>query len=285
MCSKQVILSDFTQTLQLRDFTSFTPNELTELFKVFPKDWFNKHPITSSLDLSMYNLDSDDLTILATLYNNPLHIKEYIEKSIERFSDLRKFKNLFNTVNLNYNVDNIQYKLLKEKRILILINPNGTLLYKAEERLEVEKPCCLVLKHKYFYSRPNYNIFLKTILEHPRSVVALCSSMNKYNIEQVRKFLEKVFDREYTLKNSSNEYATTRNLLKIWNDKEFKGEFTPENTLLIETKAEKIKTYKTNVLFVNAYTLEDDNTLVRIGEYVKKLLDTADDIRTHLLEY
>jgi len=148
--------------------------------------------------------------------------------------------------------------------------------------------------------RPKCRQFLRQVLEHPRSIVAICGSMIDANIIPIRdyilknvenKVLKKVFGRTYTMRNPSgkSKYSTVRNLLKIWDDSEFKAKFSRKNTLLIESDIDKAKNHRENTLIIQDYTLDDikdnkDNDyMLSVGDYVCDLLETADDVTNHLL--
>jgi len=309
-------LKSDSEKVNLRNRTSFSPEESEQLHIIFGKDWLNAHPViiegtNLSMDLSMFDLVNEDLQYFAHIYNNPLSLQEILTSECPNIFHLRRFQKVTKLLNLactNPILNHIEDQLFEKKRILILVDLNGTLMYKSEKDLGAARPFDLKWKMNHFYLRPGYNLLLQKILSHPRSVVAICSSMVQKNIVPLRgllirdpevkkvegKFLKKIFDRAYTAKDSTEEdkFATVKDLGKVWSDKELKGKFGPQNTLLIESDEKKARNFKANAFMVLPYveqfvaSLIPNNTyyMNAVADYVIELLNKADDVPDYLMK-
>ncbi len=311
-----VLLQGDREEIELRDRTTFTPTEVEKLHAIFGKDWLNEHPVVLSdskltLDLSAYEIDSEDLQYFAHVYNDPLALQETLQKEATNFAHVQKFLKISRALKLNgteATLNNIRDQLFAKKKILILMDLNGSLMCKSEKNLGEERPYDLKWKWNHIYLRPGYNIFLKKILEHPRSEVAICSSMVQTNIQPIRglfvrdpevkkvegKFLKKIFDRSYTLKDpmGKDEHATLRDLKKVWKDSELKGKYGPQNTLLIESDEAKARNHKANLFvlfpYVECFVTQSipNNTyyMSKVADYIVDLLNKADDVPEYLMK-
>lgn len=310
-----VQLKEDSEEIELRDAKKFTPEELAQFNQTFGESWLAQHPITLNdseltLNLSDYDLDPEDLSYFAEIYSNPLSVQSVIESKISTFSDLQKFTRVakaFNLTCLNPMLSSGRDKLFAEKKVLILVNLNGTLVCKSCKPVDTARPCDLKMKNSCFYLRPNYNVFLRKVLEHPRSLVAICSSMIQKNIIPVRsillhdpevkkvqdRFMEKVFDRTYTIMNPTldDEHNTLRDLAKVWNAPELKAKFGPENTLLLESDAAKGERHKGNMFVLFPYEelsvkLNMPNNsyyMEKVADYIVELLNNADSVPQYLM--
>ena len=316
MTNVTVLLKTDHEEIELRDRTSYSPEELNQLYDIFGKAWINDHPIMYSdakltLDLSAYDLDFEDLQYFAFVYNNPLTLQDTLQKECTSLLQVSRFQKVSRALNLSAadpTLNNIRDQFFEKKKILVLLDLNGSLMVKSEKDLGGSRPPDMKWKRNHIYLRPGNNIFLRKILEHPRSVVAICSSMIAPNIVPIRslllrdpgvkkaegKFLKKIFDRAYTVKdpNGKDEHATLRDLTKVWKDTELKGKFGPSNTLLIESDEEKAKNFKANLFRPFPYTEEfalsgiPNNTYYMsvVADYIVELLNKADDVPDYLMK-
>jgi len=311
----EILLNEDSEEVNLRNANKFNTEEIKRFKSVFGESWLDKHSVTKNdskftLDLSAYDLDPEDLPYFEEIYNNPLDVQTMIENKVKSFKDLRRFTKItkaFNITSFNLMLNNARDILSAENRILILLNLNGTLVCRETQPIDTHRPYDLQVRHSYFYLRPNYNIFLRRILEHPRSLVAICSSMVLKNIVPVRslllhdadlkkvegKLLEKMFDRSYTIKNPTMEdpHNTLRDLDKVWKTPELKARFGPVNTLLLESDSAKGERYKGNMFVLFPYgglsvkhNMPNNSYYMNaVADYIVHLLDNADDVPEYLM--
>ena len=131
------------------------------------------------------------------------------------------------------------------KPILLLIDLNGVVLHRSEERIMGVKED-LYLRNRYYYFRENLGPFLKAIGNH--FCIALYSSVTGRNLDVVRNVLDPgdcifdyTFDREF---NKMDEFGveshdTIRDFHKIWDQTGYEC----TNTIMLENDARKIREY------------------------------------------
>ena len=310
MEAKMIEVNVFTksgiQKILFRDLTTFSKLEHDLLHVVFGRNWLNNHPIMFTgkeltLDLSTYSFVAEELQSLVSLYNNP-QIFQKIAGS--KHEDLKKLQNIAGIFNLE-SKDLMLSPMIGKQKLLILFNLR-ILFCKEKEDVIRSHVYDMKYKHNAIYKRPNSDLFLKKVLEHPRSIVGICSSMMTKNIQPIYslffrnpevkryqwKILPKFFSREYTIPSPSeeDEHETIRDFNKILT--ELKGEFESTNTLLIECNAEKGKYCKENLLTllpydkdaVENYIPNNSYYMSYVTTYVTALLDNAENIPEYLIK-
>ncbi len=303
------------ETVRLRDKIKFAPEEALRFEEIFGKTWLNDHPIMNdnfklTLDLSMYPLDTEDLQYFAYMYNSPLQLVQTIEQQATSLSHIRRFQKVAQALGIRCvesDIGLLRDQFFAAKKILVLIDLNGTLVCKSEKELACDRPFDLKLKRNHFYLRPGYAMMLRKIMEHPRSVLAIYSSMIQTNVLPIKgllfrdptlkkmegKCLEKIFDRGFNSKDPlGDEHATVRDLSKVWKAPELKGRFGPQNTLVIDSDEKKVRNCRANSFLVFPYI--DDYVINNVcnntyymrvaGDYISGLLDKADDVPEYLMK-
>lgn len=205
---------------------------------------------------------------------------------------------------------------LATDRILVLLDMNGTCLFRSRTLLASRQPPAF--KHNvgrdsttyllHYYMRPNAGDLLTFLLTHPKVVFAFYTSM-KYEsaLPAVNFLLETarlkgafvdhdprtiIYAREFQQPdpNAANHWDTIRYLPAVWNAQGMVGHgFDVTNTIVIDDTYKKMQHLPDNVIVVNEYTAEgvlseqDDNELSGLIGLVGALLESPEtDVRRAL---
>ncbi|CAM9274870.1 unnamed protein product, partial [Ectocarpus fasciculatus] len=153
--------------------------------------------------------------------------------------------------------------------LLILLDLNGTLLFRSMDTLPTEKS---FYKHrddqrKYYY-RPFAHDFVAYLLEQRHTndcvQVAFYSSMTGKNATAAAGYLDSthrmhVYPRNYNQRDlaSDNEWAVIRDLHAVWGAAGTPGfEHTARSTVMIDDTCRKLREFPENLVQVPEYTAE-----------------------------
>ena len=176
-------------------------------------------------------------------------------------------------------------------------------------RKRVKIPCQShpdLLGYKNVYFRTGYDDLLFSLLNHPRAIVGIYSSMVYSNIQfcvdgmlrnkKLEPFKERftlIFDKQYNSFEATKEkaHSTIRDLEKIWADPRCSS-FNETNTIVIDNDMRKVKKWKKNAIVVNSFAAEHlierkPNNYFYLNElknYLINVLDNYDgDVRKQLI--
>jgi len=131
------------------------------------------------------------------------------------------------------------------KRLLLLIDLNGVLLHRSEDRIDVVKED-LYIRNRYYYFRPGTSELLKVLSKH--YCIALYSSVARYNMVVVQNVLETggfkfdhILDRSYNKKDEEGVevFDTIRDFHKVWKE----TGYDCTNTIMLDNDARKLREY------------------------------------------
>jgi len=149
---------------------------------------------------------------------------------------------------------------VKEKRLLLL-DLNGTMIYRTEYPLRNAKPS-LFVRSKYTYVRIGSPKFVQKMSQY--FTVGVYSSVMSHNIEASlnailpnwKRFISVVYDRNYNKKDPDpvKEWDTVRDMTKIWKPS---SQFNSKNTILVDNESRKVQDCPENAIIVSQYEAAD----------------------------
>lgn len=160
---------------------------------------------------------------------------------------------------------NLSPSIRREGRILLLLDLNGTLMYRSMDELQSDKPFS---KHpadrrKCLYFRPFAEEFVAYLLEKQKSGdcidVAFYSSMTMKNASFAAEKLDSsrkiyVYPRDFNKpdRSSDSAHAVIRDLPAVWNAPASPGfGHSPLSTIMIDDTCRKLREYPLNLLQVS----------------------------------
>ena len=194
---------------------------------------------------------------------------------------------------------------------MILIDVGGSILYRSSAKLQTDRrfksnEYCQIKMHHHYY-RPQFDHFLAQLLSHPRVQLGFYTSIMRKNVMPLlfkmfdlpalnvhRSNIFEVFDQSYNapLNDPTKPiYATKRDLIKVldhYKCKEFG--FGLHNTMMIDSDVSKVTDYPKNSIVIKEYeesevkkpTEDQSKILLEVRDYLYKLLDDCNDVRTYL---
>ena len=154
-------------------------------------------------------------------------------------------------------------QLRRENKLLILLDLNGTLVYRSLIRLKTENP---FFRHssnpKRYYFRQNAKEFISNLLKKRRSCdcieLAFYSSMTQKNACAVASKLDSfsemyVYGREYNMPDllCGDDHAVIRNLPAIWSNPDGPGfGYSERSTIMVDDTVRKMREYPRNLVQV-----------------------------------
>jgi len=185
-------------------------------------------------------------------------------------------------------------------KYLLLLDMNGTLCYRTEDRIKTVREDLYVRK-RYYYARVGIENFVNKLAETDRFVICVYTSMMAHNVQaginaimpRACKHLEKVLDRDMNKPdpNKINEWDTIRDMDKVW--KEIPG-FGPTRTILLDNESRKFQETPRNGIVVPEFGADEaksrqGDTLDHVLEYLLELSEAQPDdvceyIETHSSE-
>ncbi|KAF5835981.1 hypothetical protein DUNSADRAFT_6597 [Dunaliella salina] len=183
-----------------------------------------------------------------------------------------------------------------EPRILLLLDMNGTICYRSEERVAGNVREDLYIRHKYYYKRRGIEEFVKQLASTGHFKVAVYSSMMSHNIQaglnaimnpQTRQQLLAILDRGMNKPDPTGKdpWDTVRDMRKVWRRL---PEFGPKNTLLLDNEARKFAEDAANGIVVPEFGAAEvlgrkTNTLDSLTAYLLKMGESGpSDVREYL---
>ena len=191
---------------------------------------------------------------------------------------------------LKHSLEIVELLVSQFPPLLVLMNINGCLVHRTDERIEFVKhdendpkykrhvQQCKV-KRYHCYWRDGYLVFLRSLMMHPRVNFAFYSSIMQKNILPIlRKTFEDdmglfddhmfaIFDQTHCKKSpeiTGEKFGFIRDLEKVWATKRCTGffektgkMFSEANTLMIETEETQVHDWFENALIVDRYGRED----------------------------
>ena len=184
-------------------------------------------------------------------------------------------------------------------------------MYRSSAKLQTDRrfksnEYCQIKMHHHYY-RPQFDHFLAQLLSHPRVQLGFYTSIMRKNVMPLlfkmfdlpalnvhRSNIFEVFDQSYNapLNDPTKPiYATKRDLIKVldhYKCKEFG--FGLHNTMMIDSDVSKVTDYPKNSIVIKEYeesevkkpTEDQSKILLEVRDYLYKLLDDCNDVRTYL---
>lgn len=196
------------------------------------------------------------------------------------------------------------------RKLLVLLDLNGTLLYRATKLLPAAAPAFDQLvgeRRMFYYMRPHARELVAYLVTHPLAVPAFYTSMRAENaLNAVNWLLDGahlkgprfestalLYDRSYTQPDTEADvhWKTRRDLDAVWScgDKVGKG-FDASNTVVVDDTMSKMRHLSANVLLVPEFTEQsvrgsEDDELKDVKEALELLLNSAQDHSTDVRSF
>jgi hypothetical protein len=180
-----------------------------------------------------------------------------------------------------------------QKKLLLLVDLNGTLGYRCEVALKGRKPD-LYLRHKNYYFRSDAVSFLKKMSNHYD--VCIYTSIMKQNAEAAvnaldkdhKEYISKIYDQSYNKQDpqGAKMWDTIRDMEKVYG----RSGFSKTNTILLDNEPRKFRETPRNGIVVPEYGRNEaksniSNTLTRLGKYLILLAESnVTDVRQYMEE-
>ncbi|CAM9392793.1 unnamed protein product [Discosporangium mesarthrocarpum] len=164
--------------------------------------------------------------------------------------------------------------------ILLLLDMNGTLLYRSKSLIEGPSvpPPSLLHGDLFYYFRPWASELVRFALGHPRVRVAFYTSMRGSNAMPAVQYLTppgspvpEVYDRPFNVPDPAgiNSWDTIRDMEKVWAAVGRVGEgFGPQDTLMVDDSPRKLRHMPGNTLIVpnfNEVSVEKEAVSQAVG--------------------
>lgn len=181
----------------------------------------------------------------------------------------------------------------KAKKPLLLVDLNGTLGHRCEDRLRGAKED-LFVRRKYYYLRPDIIPFLKEMSLHYD--VAIYTSIQIQNVRAVmdamdrnyRCYITKLYDQSFCKKDPQgiNEWDTIRDMNKVWAHSG--NDIT--NTILLDNETRKFAEVPDNGIVVPEYGPQQARskkrgTLSKLNNYLIELATVTSTLNTDVRDF
>lgn len=210
---------------------------------------------------------------------------------------------------------NVNTEKIKPVKYLLLLDINGCLCHRLNERATNREDSDFRYKSYNVYKRPNMEYFVRYL----DKAVSKCSleiyfytSMMKHNAKALLRNLlpgaehshyqNRIFDRSWNINSLSHDKnekeckrsfktynekrSTMRDLSKIW---ERLPEFNSSNTIVFDTSSDKCKNYMANSIIIpplvdkDTLMIKEDDTLLKMTKYLTQMFDCQPrDVRIYL---
>lgn len=176
------------------------------------------------------------------------------------------------------------------KKPLLLIDLNGTVIFRTEEQIPGAKYTA-AFRGKFYYARPDIISFLREMSKH--YVVGIYSSVMRHNITTFlmamdpnwKSYITYIYDRDFTKPdpNGENKWDTIRDMDKIWTI----SRHSELDTVLLDNEPRKVQEVVDNAIIVpefgRAQVLNRSCLLGDLQEYLVRLSESnPDDVRSYM---
>jgi hypothetical protein len=170
------------------------------------------------------------------------------------------------------------------KRILVLLDMNGTLLLRLKGKLGREKPSFAHAGLQYYLRRGVVDL-VASLRNHPHCELAFYTSMRESNaLPAVLAITSgahvEIYDREYNKadrEEGTESWDTMRDLTKIWTTEGKVGYgFGPHNTIMVDDSARKMRHAPRNLVQVPEFKHAEhmrDGTMTALHAHLQAMLD------------
>jgi len=189
----------------------------------------------------------------------------------------------------------------EKKKILLLLDLNGTIAYRAEAAVSGVPPL-MYLRHKNYYPRLGIETFVQEVGKDGSFLIAIYTSVMRHNVMPFvqaifpgNRGIFKIFDRDFNKAdpNAVNEWDTVRDLKKIWASV---AGFDETNTILMDNEARKFSDTPLNGIVVPEYGAAEvkakrSNTLQTLQRYLLSMKEDprfgtpSFDVRQYMKEF
>lgn len=160
----------------------------------------------------------------------------------------------------------------KSRPLLILLDLNGTLLFRSEKTISdaLERPH-LKVKKRYYYYRPFAKEFVHWLAVQANAVVAFYTSMTSWYAVPAREwlvdgldsqFVPDLYEQSWNQRDETTRFRFKRDLPRLWVEvnrrlraacPDTEVEFNASNTMTIDDSAWKMRAYPDNVIVIPEY--------------------------------
>eukprot|EP00347_Sterkiella_histriomuscorum_P009715 403340158 len=299
MCSQLLQNLDQFQGFLLaklpKDATTATPQEI----------WFDFRDIYQD-----HEDIQEDARVLTQFIKGYEMLIDTQAKSFSGVGDFNRFKKIVTIKRMErlFDLPQLRLSVFHQHPILVLADIGGSILYRCSDRPDTQRKIDFQIKKHLHYFRPSFDLYLASILEHPRVKFAIYSSIMHRNIMPLmfkifdnsklkahKTKVWEIFDQEYNvpdLGEGKDSWATKRKMEKVFeNEKVQKNKFGLKNTLMIDSDEEKVRDYPHNSVVIQPYTLEDllqpekdesQEILLKAKNFFLQMFEEADDVQEWL---
>jgi hypothetical protein len=177
-----------------------------------------------------------------------------------------------------------------QKKVLVLLDMNGTLLLRLKGRLGKAPP---TFQHAglNYYLRAGVVELVQMLRQHPRCTLAFYTSMRESNALPAVLHITggvrvEIYDRDYNKadtkgRKDAKSWDTMRDMDKIWSTRGRAGHgFDATSTLMVDDTDRKMRHAPRNLVRVPEFkeaAHRDDGTMATLIEYLRGLLDNCGD--------
>lgn len=191
------------------------------------------------------------------------------------------------------NIELSKAHLVPPKKLLLLLDMNGTLLYRSKTRLHARIQHAFVFNQQYYYYRPRAQDLITWLVQECSHLVnvAFYTSMSNQNATAGATYLTAnistklhIYDQAMNKSDPSGEHAWSmmRDMTKIWSAVDTPGYgFNATNTLMIDDSNTKMREHPGNLIVVPEFTEElvvsgADDTLEQLQNILLQVLRAVD---------